>query len=95
MTIHGPEHVGVYNARVDRDDEDVRIFCRDILEELQLGELGAYVCGGARGGGVGGGDSDHVGVQADDGGVVISGGEEGTRCYHCAFHVCLNGTELM
>ena len=86
---HSFSHIRVYNARMDRHDKEVRILRRDVLEQFDLGHLGADVRGSADGDGVGHRDRDHVGVDAYDGGVTVSGREEGTTRHHCSFNVGL------
>lgn len=85
----GSEHVCVYSTGMGRDDEEVWILDRDILEELELGELGAVVGGSAHGERAGLWYSNQVGVEGDKRGIVVSEGEEGTSVDHCSFHICL------
>lgn len=91
----GSEHVRVYSTGMGRDDEEVRILDRDILEELELGELGAVVGGSAHGEWAGLWYSNQVGVESDKRGIVISEGEEGTSGDHCSFDVGLGSIESM
>ena len=74
---------------MDRDDEEIRILGRDVLEQLHLSDLRADVCGSAHGDGIGRREGDSVGVDGDDRGVMVSEGEEGASRYHCPFDVGL------
>ena len=72
-----------------RRHKHILAFGPHVLEQPGLGELGAAVGRGARGGDTRRGQRDHVGVDAQDGGVRVAGGEERAGRDHGAFDVGL------